>query len=117
MLELNAQGRAVEITARGTLTAEDYDRLIPELERLAAEHGPLRIYIELNDFSGWTPAALWRDIKFDARHQDEMERIAVVGEKRAEEWGTKVSKPFLKAEMRFFAREDAAEARRWLLAD
>ncbi len=43
-----------------------------------------------------------------------MERIAVVGEKRWEEWVTKLSQPFLKADMQFFVSEKAGEARRWL---
>lgn len=116
MVRMEANENVVDVRASGTLTSEDYDRLVPELERLAAEHGPLRIYIELRDFSGWTPAALWKDIRFDARHQDDMERIAVVGEKRLEDWATKLSKPFLKADMRFFPREEAQEARRWLTA-
>lgn len=114
MLMMEASGNVVDITASGTLTSEDYDRLIPELERVAAEQGPLRIYIELHDFTGWTPPALWKDIRFDAQHQDDMERIAVVGERRWEDWATRLSKPFLKADVRFFPREEAEEARRWL---
>lgn len=116
MVTMEANGNVVDVTASGTLTSEDYDRLVPELERLTAEYGPLRIYIELRDFSGWTPPALWKDIRFDARHQHDMERIAVVGEKRLEDWGTKLSKPFLEADMRFFPREEAEEARRWVTA-
>lgn len=116
MVRMDANENVVDVTASGTLTSEDYDRLVPDLERLAAEHGPLRIYIELSDFKGWTPPALWKDIRFDARHQDDMERIAVVGEERLEEWGTKLSKPFIKADMRFFSSDEADEARHWLTA-
>lgn len=117
MITIDPNTNVVDIMATGTLTSDDYDRLIPELERLAAKHSPLRIYIELRDFKGWTPAALWKDIRFDAGHQDDMKRIAVVGENGVEKWVTKLSKPFLKAGMRFFSLAEAEEARRWLTAD
>jgi hypothetical protein len=114
MIELKAQPDLVEIHASGKLAGEDYDRLVPELERLAAERGALRLYIELEDFRGWDPEGLWQDVKFDATHQDAMERIAIVGRTRWEEWGTKLSKPFFKADVRFFETPRAAEARAWL---
>lgn len=56
-------------------------------------------------------------MKFDATHQDAMERIAIVGENQWEEWGTKLSKPFFKADVRFFTPGRAAEARAWLRED
>ena len=117
MIEIRAKPDVVEFHVSGTLTGDDYDRLVPELERLAAERGPLRMYIELRDFQGWTPAGLWKDLRFDATHQDDMERIAVVGENRWEEWATKLSQPFLKADMRFFPPEEAEAARRWVAGD
>lgn len=114
MIEVTPREAFVEITARGKLTQEDYDVLVPELERLADRRGPLGFYIELRDFEGWEPAALWEDLKFDARHQDEMDRVAVVGEKQWQEWGTRLSDPFFKAEVAYFAPEKAEEARRWV---
>lgn len=73
--------------------------------------------IELKDFGGWDPEGLWKDVKFDASHQDDMDRIAIVGENKWEEWGTKLSKPFFKVDMRFFTPDRAAEARAWFLRD
>lgn len=78
MSEIREKPAVVEFHVSGTLTGNEYDRLVPELERLISERGPLRIYIELRDFHGWTPAGLWKDLRFDAKHQDDMERIAVV---------------------------------------
>lgn len=114
MIELKPQPDLVEIDASGKLTGADYDRLVPELERLAAERGALRLYIEIRDFRGWDPEGLWKDVKFDATHQDAMERIAIVGENQWEEWGANLSKPFFKADVRFFTPDRAAEARTWL---
>ena len=104
----------VELEASGTLTSGDYDEVLPRIEALAEQRGPLRFYIELKDFRGWSPAALWRDIKFDMRHQADMDRVAIVGENRWEKWLTQLSRPFFRADVRYFAREHADEARRWV---
>lgn len=117
MIEIQPKTDLIELHISGTLTSEDYERLLPRMEQLAEERGALPLYIELEDFQGWKPEALWKDVKFDATHQDDMKRVAVVGEKKLEEWGTKVSKPFFKADMRFFSPDEADEARDWLRAD
>jgi len=43
-----------------------------------------------------------------------MDRVAIVGDRAWQEWGTRLSKPFFKAEMRYFERDKAADARAWL---
>lgn len=114
MLEIRPKADLVEIQASGRLTGDDYERFVPELERLASERGPLRLYIELNDFRGWDAKGLWKDLEFDVKHQDDMQRIAIVGDKAWEEWGTKLSKPFFKADMRYFTPDEAEAARQWV---
>lgn len=61
-------------------------------------------------------AGLWKDIRFDAKHQDDMECVAVVGEKNWEAWATKLSQPFLKADMRFFTPDQSDAVRKWITA-
>jgi hypothetical protein len=102
------------VDARNKLTKKDYEMLIPRLLTAAKEQGPLRLMISLHDFEGWEPSALWEDIKFDVRHQDALARVAVVGEKELEKWGTKLSKPFFKASIKYFQEGDEDAARRWL---
>jgi hypothetical protein len=58
--------------------------------------------------------ALWEDIKFDIRHFADIERLALVGEKRWQHGMATFSKPFTKATIRYFERADAAEAPKWL---
>ena len=58
---------------------------------------------------------LWRDLKFDMKHQDKFGRIVIVSTKRWEEWGTKFSDAlFRSAEMRFFAPEQRGDAGSWM---
>ena len=60
--------------------------------------------------------ALWDDIKFGASHYTSIERIALVGDKKWEEWMAKVCKPFTMAKVKYFDAENIADARRWIEA-
>lgn len=102
------------IRADGQLTTEDFAEFVPRFEELARS-GPNPMRIELGpDFTGWSIAALWRDIKFDFQHWKQFGLIAVIGDKRWEDWGTKLTDPFFPGEMRFFERGSEAEAEAWL---
>lgn len=114
MLTITNHGPDVfEIRAEGKLDRADYERVVPELQA-AAGRGELRVLIRLDDFEGWTPGALLDDLRFDIRHHDDFRKMAVVGERKLEEWATRLSKPFFSGEMRFF--EDEAKARAWVRA-
>ena len=66
--------------------------------------------IELKDFEGWDFKGLWADLKFDVSHQEQMDRIAILGDKRWQDWGTTLSDPFFKAELKFFETDERAAA-------
>ena len=104
----------LHILADGQLTAEDFGSFVPRFEALAGE-GPAAMLIELGPgFSGWSPGGLWQDLRFDATHWRQFGRIAVLGDKRWEKWGTKASAPLFPGEMRFFEREKRRAAEEWL---
>ena len=104
----------IEITGR--LAAEDYEQFVPVIERLLKEHGKIRMLIEMHDFHGWTAGALWRDIKFDARHFKDIERVAMVGESKWQHGMAVVCKPFTAAKIRYFNRSSVDQARAWLIS-
>ena len=105
----------IVLRASGTLTTKDYEAAVPELEHaLDLSQGPLRMLIRLEDFQGWEIGALWRDLKLDFKHRGDFGRIAVIGETALEKWGTALSAPFAKSEMKFFPAEQEAEALAWL---
>ena len=108
----------IVVRASGTLTARGYDHAVPEIEHaMTLAKGPLRLLIRLEDFRGWEIGALWRDLRFDIEHRGDFGRIAVLGESRLEEWGTRLSAPYFGAEMRYFPLEREEEATAWLARD
>lgn len=102
------------ITAKGKLKEEDYNRVLPQLEQLLQEHEKLRFFIKLDDFQGFEPEALWKELKFDKKHRDEFGKTAVVGDRKWEELGTKLSDLFFRAEVRFFESEGSDKAWEWV---
>jgi SpoIIAA-like len=108
------QGRTLEVLISGKMTHADYERFVPEFERLIALHGKIRVLFEMGDFHGWEGAALWDEVKFDVRHYSDIERIAAVGEKRWEQGISLLFRPCTGAELRYFDRSAIAEARAWL---
>ena len=104
----------LEITLSGKVTREDYEIFVPQVERLIKEHGKLRMICRLKDFHGWTMGALWEDIKFDWRHFSDIERLALIGEKRWEAGMAAFCKPFTRATIRYFDAADAGQASEWI---
>jgi len=107
-------GRLMEVDLHGKLTREDYEKFVPETERLIAEYGKIRMLITMHDFHGWDAGALWEDVKWNARHFNEIERLAVVGEMTWHKWMTGFCRPFTTAKVRYFTHDQLADARAWL---
>ena len=87
---------------------------MPEFERLLQQHGKLRLLFDMTGFHGWDAGALWEDIKFDIKHFADIERLAIVGEKKWQHGMATFCKPFTTATIRYFDHADATEARKWL---
>jgi hypothetical protein len=104
----------VEIDLRDKLSKEDYNLFVPQIEERIRLHGKIRLLVQMHDFHGWTAGGLWEDVKFDVKHFNHFERIALVGEKRWEAAMGAVCKPFTSATVRFFELSQLEAARAWL---
>ncbi len=113
-MEHNTEDRYLLIRLTGRLEKDDYRRFVPEVERLIGQHGKVNMLLELEDFHGWTAGALWEDFKFDLHHFSDIERLAVVGEKKWHRGMTVFCKPFTTAGVRYFGKDHADQARQWI---
>ncbi len=107
-------GKIIGYRVSGKLHDEDYKKFVPEIEAVIEKEGPVRILLEMSDFHGWDLHAAWDDLKFDIKHYKDLERIAIVGENKWEEWMSKLSKPFVKGKARYFDSHELEEAWKWL---
>jgi hypothetical protein len=114
LLDEENNGAMLVVHVSGKLLKTDYEQFVPEFERLVLQHGKLRVLFDMTGFHGWEAGALWEDTKFAIKHFADIERLAMVGEKRWQHGMATFCKPFTKATIRYFDHADAAEARNWL---
>jgi hypothetical protein len=107
-------GNVLGFKMSGKLHDEDYKKFVPIVDQTVAAKGKVRMLALFQDFHGWDLKALWDDIKFSTTHCLEVERIALVGDKKWEEWMAKVCKPFTMAKIRYFDVSDLESAWKWL---
>lgn len=107
-------GKILEILATGKLSEDDYRKFTPEVERLIKQHGRVSILFEMSQFHGWEPGALWADIKFDFKHFADVDRLAIVGDRKWQEWMAKFCRPFTTARIRYFDHSHSETARLWV---
>ena len=113
-LHEEAGGKILILTLTGKLTKEDYALFTPEVEEAVQDHGKVRLLVRMTDFHGWTIGALWEDVKFDVRHFADIERLALVGDRRWEAGMAAFCKPFTTATIRYFDEGMADEAIAWV---
>jgi len=96
------QGDFVAIELSDKVTELDFEIIASLMETEIEEYHMIALYLELKNFHGWTPGALWADTKFDLKHHGDFSRIAIVGDQKWEEWMANLSKPFTSAAVRYY---------------
>lgn len=115
-MEELADGKVLDVHISGKLATEDYQHFVPEVERLIAKNGKVRMVVEMENFHGWRAGALWQDIKFDLKHFSDIDRLAMVGEKKWQKAMSQFCRPFTTAKIQYFEHSAIAEARQWAQA-
>ena len=108
------EGSLLAVQVSGKLTRADYVYFVSEFERLLQLNGKMLVLFDMTGFKGWEGGALWEDIKFDIKHFSDIERLALVGDKKWEHGMSLFCKAFTTAKIQYFEHADAAQAREWL---
>jgi hypothetical protein len=98
----------------GALDKKDYAFLIPVLEDKISRFGKIDLYWEMVASEGWNLEGLWEDLKFDLKHMNSFRKVAIVGDKKWEEWIAAIIKPFTSAEIKYFHVPQREEAMAWV---
>lgn len=106
----------IAIQATGTLSSEDYDAVLPDIEKTIQKHGKIRIYADMVDFNGWEPMAAWKDMAFGVAHWNDLDKIAIVGDAKWEEWAATMANTMMHGEVRHFPVREQNEALQWAKA-
>jgi hypothetical protein len=112
----NLPANVLGFTARGTVTASDYESLlIPAVEAVFARSAKARFLYHLGkDFSGIDAAAMWDDTKLGLKHLTGWERMAVVSDVEWIRGAVRIFGLAIPGHVRVFHNAELAEAIRWI---
>ena len=116
-IEFEIEGKKMEVSVTGKLDKADYELFVPAAEELIKEQGKIRVLFIMHDFHGWSAGGLWEDVKFDLKHFNHIERLAIVGESKWEQGMAVFCRPFTTASLKYFDISKLDEARQWIDED
>ena len=104
----------MKIKINGTLTHQDYERMIPMLKSSVEGviEPDIRVLIDATQFNGWELRAAWDDFNFSMEFRHVLSKIAIVGTSALEKYTSKIGSWFMSGDMKFF--ESIDEAYNWL---
>ncbi|MFO8050620.1 MAG: STAS/SEC14 domain-containing protein [Thermoplasmatota archaeon] len=114
-MEKYAGSNIIRVKIIGKLLKEDYEVFVPVVEKNMERFGKVRMLVELIDFKGWSAGAAWEDTKFGVKHFTDLEKLALVGDRKWEKGMELFCKVFTTGQVRFFSTEELYKAEEWIL--
>ena len=107
--------RIVGFKINGRIEAEDIDRVVQSIENRLKQGEKLRIYAEIENWSGMSLEAFIKDIKFSLQHFNDFEKEAIVSDRRWLESLAAVGNTlFSGIEVKHFTFADIDKALEWI---
>ena len=99
----------------GRLDAEDIDRIVELIEKRLNTGEKLRIYAEVNNWSGMSLVAFIKDLKFSLQHLQDFEKEAIVSDFRWLEGLVALGNTlFSSIEVKHFTLDEKEQALKWV---
>ncbi len=124
MLQLLAftQKNIIATKANDLLGINDYEKIHPLIHNIINTGKKVRWYFEMGDCLISNAAGFWEDGvievnygKMNFTHSEDIEKIALVGNKKWEKWMYSIMKPFSKASVMYFDLSDREKAMEWIM--
>jgi hypothetical protein len=115
---VDGTGPIIRIGISGELDKSEVSQIQSAALQAIRRCGKISALFVLENFRGWKRGEAWGDVTFMAEHDEDIVKIAVVGE---EQWRDLVyaflAKGFRSAEIEYFLPGDLAKAQSWLSVD
>ena len=99
----------------GSIDSEDIDRLAKLMEKRFGRGEKLRVYAEVNNWSGMSLAALVKDMRFSLQHLNDFEKEAIVSDNKwLEALAALGNTLFLGIEVKHFTLDEKDKALEWV---
>ncbi|MFM2610230.1 STAS/SEC14 domain-containing protein [Vibrio chagasii] len=96
--------------AKGKLTHDDYQAMIPILKTTIKEidSSALKMLVDISTSTGWELRAAWDDFKLGLELNSKIDKIAICGDKSWQELASKVGSWFVSGDIKSFEEHDSA---------
>lgn len=101
--------------ASGRLTDNDYKNfLMPQVKSAIESSGNIRLLFQLEGFRGWDIQAAWDDLIFGMEINRNVDKIALVGDRKWEQWVARLVRAFTHGDVRYFDLNRLEDAWEWV---
>ncbi|MGK7934580.1 MAG: STAS/SEC14 domain-containing protein [Xenococcaceae cyanobacterium] len=107
--------KIVGLNIDGKIESEDIDRVVKSIENRLKQQEKLRIYAEVNNWSGISLEAFIKDLKFSLKHVRDFEKEAIVSDRQwLKSLAALGNTLFSSIEVKHFTFEDRDKALEWI---
>jgi hypothetical protein len=107
---------AIQISINGKVTRADYQPLLPKLEALIRQEGKINILVEMQNLDGIELESVNEELKFEFKYAKDIERCAVVVDKKVQPIAAALVRPLCKGRVKYFDRTKLQDARNYICA-
>ena len=109
-----SSGNILGYKAIGKITRDDYAALTADVEALLKQESSICLLLDLEPFKDEEREAWRADLKFGREYRKKIAKMAIVGDKKWQEWLTTIVDPFYAREAEFFPTDEREAAWEWL---
>jgi hypothetical protein len=105
----------VIVRIKGELKKSELDQMQELAREVIRQWGRIRVLAILEDFQGWERGEDWGDITFAGEHDNDIEKIGILGDEVGKELVLAfMGKPFRKFPIEYFNPSQLDRARSWI---
>ncbi len=109
-----SQGNLLAYQVIGDVTQEDYPILEADMDALTATTDDVRLLMDMTQFH-WAKVNAWDDDwRFGRKYHHVIKRLVMMGDKKWQEWMTKLAAGFYAEDVRFYRPDEMDQAIAWL---
>jgi hypothetical protein len=98
----------------GSITDTEVREMHRDVEAGIRRHHKVRLLVDISDMAAPEPGAVLEDLKLTPEFIRDVEKYAIVGDARWQDWATRLTNVVASGEARFFEPPQRDEAWRWV---
>lgn len=118
IIEEKCDGFVLVARIHKPISEEGYkENFMPRVKKIIEKYGEFRMLVYYEDFQGWEKDAASNDLEMLTTYGKQITKVAVVNPPKEEVFRSKVIKPMIGGEVKYFNEKDFDEALEWAKSD